>query len=96
MGEDWRLSGRDGEIRTRDPLNPIQVRYQAALRPDLRKSAILARGQASLKVDPSALACPPRESYIKNGSEVAVAERQALKQRGHPKDLRSAPWAGLA
>ena len=25
--------GRDGEIRTRDPLNPIQVRYQAALRP---------------------------------------------------------------
>ena len=26
--------GRDGEIRTRDPLNPIQVRYQAAPRPD--------------------------------------------------------------
>ena len=26
-------TGRDGEIRTRDPLNPIQVRYQAALRP---------------------------------------------------------------
>jgi hypothetical protein len=29
------LFGRDGEIRTRDPLNPIQVRYQAALRPDM-------------------------------------------------------------
>ena len=28
------LSGRDGGIRTRDPLNPIQVRYQAAPRPD--------------------------------------------------------------
>lgn len=28
------LFGRDGEIRTRDPLNPIQVRYQAAPRPD--------------------------------------------------------------
>ena len=27
-------TGRDGEIRTRDPLNPIQVRYQTALRPD--------------------------------------------------------------
>ena len=27
-------AGRDGEIRTHDPLNPIQVRYQAALRPD--------------------------------------------------------------
>jgi hypothetical protein len=26
--------GRDAEIRTRDPLNPIQVRYQAAPRPD--------------------------------------------------------------
>ena len=29
-------TGRDGEIRTRDPLNPIQVRYQATLRPDQR------------------------------------------------------------
>ena len=26
--------GRDAEIRTRDPLNPIQVRYQTAPRPD--------------------------------------------------------------
>ncbi len=28
---------RDGGIRTRDPLNPIQVRYRAALRPVRRK-----------------------------------------------------------
>jgi hypothetical protein len=27
-------NGRDGGIRTRDPLHPMQVRYQAALRPD--------------------------------------------------------------
>ena len=27
------FSGRDGGIRTRDPLHPMQVRYQAALRP---------------------------------------------------------------
>ncbi len=27
-------NGRDGEIRTRDHLNPIQVRYQTAPRPD--------------------------------------------------------------
>ena len=27
------LTGRAGEIRTPDHLNPIQVRYQAALRP---------------------------------------------------------------
>ena len=26
--------GRGGEIRTLDPLHPMQVRYQAALRPD--------------------------------------------------------------
>jgi hypothetical protein len=29
--------GRDGVIRTHDPLHPMQVRYQAALRPDERK-----------------------------------------------------------
>ena len=27
--------GRGGGIRTRDPLHPMQVRYQAAPRPDL-------------------------------------------------------------
>ena len=27
-------TGRDGGIRTRDPLHPMQVRYQAALRPE--------------------------------------------------------------
>jgi hypothetical protein len=27
-------NGRGGGIRTRDPLRPRQVRYQAALRPD--------------------------------------------------------------
>ena len=30
------ISGRGGGIRTRDPLHPMQVRYQAALRPDKR------------------------------------------------------------
>ena len=28
--------GRNGKIRTYDPLDPIQVRYQAALRPEAR------------------------------------------------------------
>ncbi len=28
------LTGRGGEIRTPDPLHPMQVRYQAALRPE--------------------------------------------------------------
>lgn len=30
----FELYGRDGVIRTLDPLHPMQVRYQAALRPD--------------------------------------------------------------
>ena len=28
------IFGRDGVIRTLDPLHPMQVRYRAALRPD--------------------------------------------------------------
>jgi hypothetical protein len=28
------IFGRDGGIRTHDPLHPMQVRYLAALRPD--------------------------------------------------------------
>src|SRR5258706_2599066 len=31
-------TGRGGEIRTRDHLHPMQVRYQAALRPDASES----------------------------------------------------------
>jgi hypothetical protein len=34
LGELPFLHDRDGGIRTRDPLNPIQVRYRAALRPE--------------------------------------------------------------
>ena len=30
--------GRDAGIRTRDPLNPIQVRYQTAPRPDRKRA----------------------------------------------------------
>ena len=33
-------SGRGDWIRTSDPLRPRQVRYQAALRPDLKRSII--------------------------------------------------------
>jgi hypothetical protein len=42
------LYGRGGGIRTRDPLHPMQVRYQAALRPDeaLHYSAASAVSQA--------------------------------------------------
>ena len=36
-------NGRGGGIRTRDPLHPMQVRYQAALRPD--KPASISEGR---------------------------------------------------
>ncbi len=35
------ISGRGGGIRTRDPLHPMQVRYQAALRPDVSQALYL-------------------------------------------------------
>ncbi len=38
VGFCWFLLGRDAGIRTRDPLNPIQVRYQTAPRPDRRRA----------------------------------------------------------
>ena len=41
-------SGRDGGIRTHDPLTPSQVRYQAALHPEmcvpLRRRAFVSFG----------------------------------------------------
>ena len=38
------IFGRGGGIRTRDPLHPMQVRYQAALHPD--EAGSIARLQA--------------------------------------------------
>ena len=40
-----RKDGRGDWIRTSDPLNPIQVRYQTALRPDIFR----LQGTASYK-----------------------------------------------
>ena len=40
--------GRGGEIRTRDPHNPIVVRYQAALRPDCFRTGAYLTGGAVL------------------------------------------------
>ena len=40
LGGQFCLNGRDGKIRTYDPLYPKQVRYQAALRPGPSASII--------------------------------------------------------
>ena len=42
-----RKDGRGGAIRTPDLLNPIQVRYQTALRPDRRDEVSVTNGLAS-------------------------------------------------
>ena len=44
------LIGRGGGIRTRDPLHPMQVRYQAALRPDKPTSISEGRGLALVQM----------------------------------------------
>src|SRR5687768_9927932 len=56
-----RLHDRDGGIRTRDPLNPIQVRYRTALRPGNLTSYEL-RGVAGSRdpPDPSRSEAPAR------------------------------------
>ena len=41
--------GRDGVIRTLDPLHPMQVRYQAALRPDLMKLYQIEPGRSGYR-----------------------------------------------
>jgi hypothetical protein len=41
-------NGRGGEIRTPDPLVPNQMRYQAALRPDLNHFSVLWPGSPNL------------------------------------------------
>ena len=41
--------GRGGGIRTRDPLHPMQVRYQAALRPERVAHYAAVRYQAALR-----------------------------------------------
>ncbi len=49
--------GRDGVIRTHDPLHPMQVRYQAALRPEpllllaCNKVCIISQKQCRYKTE---------------------------------------------
>ena len=61
-------NGRDGEIRTRDPLHPMQVRYQAALRPDLKiDGRTLTRGQLMMQA--------PRVQAILQSDEQVCGEQ---------------------
>ena len=51
----WEENGRGDVIRTHDPLHPMQVRYQAALRPDTLRivptSAVRSQNLADLLDD---------------------------------------------
>ena len=37
------LFGRDGEIRTHDPMHPMHVRYQTAPRPDQSRPILIEK-----------------------------------------------------
>ena len=58
------LLNRDGRIRTGDPLNPIQVRYRAAPRPELRV------GEYNVRSPPCSTLRP--QSPIERGAPGAV------------------------
>jgi hypothetical protein len=66
------LYHRDGGIRTRDPLNPIQVRYRAALRP---VTANAAREQTEER-NPAAPAEP-----VPQPAQTAVLRCAAMRSR---------------
>ncbi len=64
---------RDGGIRTRDPLNPIQVRYQTALRPASSKPR-----EASSQT-PSGSKYKPQETLRADGSSYAQLSTSPLQ-----------------
>ena len=49
ISKDYNQVGRAGEIRTLDPLHPMQVRYQTALRPDF-KNEMCTNGSDDVKL----------------------------------------------
>ena len=55
MAKTLGITGRGGGIRTRDPLHPMQVRYQAALRPDEARSITESGGLLKREVVQSRL-----------------------------------------
>lgn len=71
--------GRDGEIRTRDPLNPIQVRYQAAPRPD--RTARSYRKRAMI-TSSSRLASARARRRLSTSSRRALSSRGAAAAAG--------------
>ena len=76
---------RDGGIRTRDPLNPIQVRYRAALRPVYYRLSV----SSSLKATGLREACPERSEGSRQQINVSFrppddpepASRNAARRR---------------
>jgi hypothetical protein len=69
---------RDGGIRTRDPLNPIQVRYRAALRPGSGQHPTIAAGHK-----------PVRQPNLDRPSQQTAPRRPAVPVRTPP--ARTAP-----
>src|SRR5262245_14714858 len=84
----WRRIGRDGEIRTRDPLHPMQVRYQAAPRPDRGGGMLNSRASGCNCGTPRACAGSAVRQPIDGPLRIAV-------EHGHELELIGAAAAAL-
>src|ERR1700753_2278961 len=80
--------GRGGGIRTRDPLHPMQVRYQAALHPD--EARIIARRGAhsggTRRLPPTSSARIARSSLRRSAASTVTGKPARLAPRD-PDDL---------
>jgi len=75
------LNGRGEMIRTSDPLHPMQVGYQAALRPD--RTCNYSRGPLPFRICRTA-ANSPRKSLSAEGNESITGVVSLLDGRASP------------
>ena len=81
--------GRDGVIRTHDPLHPMQVRYQAALRPDKREiipeqQCVFVMSQSEiLALTKTLISTVPESLSVRYGWQTIGQNRQALHPVQH-------------
>src|SRR3972149_3433072 len=73
------VSGRGGRIRTDDLLNPIQVRYRAALRPDSTHASTRVPTPARTRSVPPGAAGLQRSEVVREGDDAGACQRHACE-----------------
>ena len=84
--------GRGGGIRTRDPLHPMQVRYQAALRPDKFNILSLNQGNYSRNISITACKLPRKPSDDDLALTTLSSSNAAPSSRRFRAPLIVKPW----